>query len=138
MFDPETRFLVVDDFKTMRSIVKRTLEAAGFRNHGEAEDGAKGFEALVQGYETQRPYSCVICDWNMPNLTGLELLRKVRADARFKTLPFMLVTAENEQSQVIEAAKAGVSNYVVKPFSPEEFNNKLKLVYNKHSAKKAA
>jgi two-component system, chemotaxis family, chemotaxis protein CheY len=138
MFPADTRFLVVDDFKTMRSIVKKTLQNMGYTNLEEAEDGAKAYQAMNQAFTQGKPFGCIVCDWNMPNLSGLELLRKVRSDANFKTLPFVLVTAENEQKQVIEAAKAGVSNYIVKPFTPNDFQAKMKLVYSKHFPAKVA
>lgn len=138
MFDPNSKFLVVDDFKTMRSIVKKALQNMGYNQIEEAEDGAQAYKAITNAANMGMPFMCIVSDWNMPNMTGLELLVKVRADEKFKNLPFMLVTAENEQKQVIEAAKAGVSNYIVKPFTPADFQSKLQLVFNKHFGKKAA
>ena len=137
MFGPNTKFLVVDDFKTMRTIVKKTLQGMGYKEIEEAEDGAQAFAVLQRATADGKPIECVVSDWNMPNMSGLELLKKVRSDATFKNLPFMLVTAENESSQVIEAAKCGVSNYIVKPFTPADFQTKLTLVYTKHFAQKA-
>ncbi len=137
MFPPECRFLVVDDFKTMRSIVKKTLQNMGYSNFEEAEDGAKALACLKAAAEG-KPFGCIVCDWNMPNMSGFDLLKIVRADLTFKGLPFVLVTAENEQKQVLEAAKAGVSNYIVKPFTPADFKTKLEVVYKKHFGQKAA
>lgn len=131
MYAPNTRFLVVDDFKTMRAIVKRTLQQMGYSNIDEAEDGVKALEMLNKAKSEPQPYDFVVSDWNMPNMSGLELLKNVRSDATLKALPFVLVTAENEQTQVIEAAKAGVSNYIVKPFTRQDFEAKLKTVYLK-------
>jgi two-component system, chemotaxis family, chemotaxis protein CheY len=133
MFDPKARFLVIDDFKTMRTLVKRSLAQMGYTEVDEAEDGAIGHALLTKSIVDGKPYACVISDWNMPNMTGLELLVKVRSHALLKSLPFVLVTAENEQSQVIEAAKAGVSNYITKPFSAADFQTKMQLVYQKHN-----
>lgn len=138
MFKPSTRFLVIDDFKTMRAIVKRNLQQMGFTMIDEAEDGEAGFALIEKAFNDKLPYDCIVSDWNMPKMTGLQLLTKVRTDARLKTVPFILVTAENEQGQVIEAAKAGVSNYIVKPFTPLDFQTKLQLVYQKHNPTKAA
>lgn len=138
MFGLETRFLVVDDFKTMRAIVKRSLQQMGYTLIDEAEDGQQALEMLEKALADKKPYECVVSDWNMPRLTGLELLRKVRAHESMKQLPFMLVTAENEQKQVVDAAMAGVSNYVVKPFTPAEFSKKLGLAWQRHFKAKAA
>ena len=138
MFPANTKFLVVDDFKTMRSIVKKTLQNMGFSEIMEAEDGAQAFQLMTQEAAAGKPFQCVVCDWNMPNMSGLELLKKVRVDATYKAVPFVLVTAENEQKQVIEAAKAGVSNYIVKPFTPNDFQAKMAMVYKKHFPAAAA
>ncbi len=138
MFTPDSRFLVIDDFKTMRSIIKKNLQTLGFSQIDEAADGVLAFEAIQKALAEKKPYTCIISDWNMPNMTGLELLKKVRSIPETKGVPFVLVTAENEQSQVVEAAMSGVSNYIVKPFSAADFTTKLTAVYNKHFAKKAA
>lgn len=138
MFAADSKFLVVDDFKTMRMIVKKTLSGLGYSNVEEAEDGAQALTKIKQAKAEGKPFTCIVCDWNMPNMSGLDLLKVVRADQDFKTLPFVLVTAENEQKQVLEAAKAGVSNYIVKPFTPDDFKNKLTQVFNKHFGQKAA
>ena len=128
MFDPKTRILVVDDMLTMRKIVTKVCKEIGFEDLTLAEDGAKGFSALEAAAP---PIGLIISDWNMPNLSGLDFLRKVRADARFSKLPFVMVTAEAEQHQVVEAIKAGVSNYVVKPFTPDQLKEKLEAAHKK-------
>lgn len=138
MFPSDTKVLVVDDFKTMRSIVKKTLQGMGLTSVTEAEDGKQALAAIRKAALDGVPFGCVVSDWNMPNMSGIELLKEVRSDAAFKSLPFVLVTAENEQTQVIEAAKLGVSNYIVKPFTPLDFQTKMLAVYNKHFGKKAA
>lgn len=137
MFAAETKILVVDDFKTMRSIVKKTLQGMGLSNITEAEDGAQALTLIRKAFTEGAPFGCIVCDWNMPNMSGIELLKEVRSDANLKSVPFVLVTAENEQKQVIEAAKLGVSNYIVKPFTPADFQTKLTAVYNKHFKKAA-
>src|SRR4051812_42099447 len=110
MFDLKSRVLVVDDMMTMRKLVQKACKDIGFTDFLEAENGALAWEALNA---SKPPVSLVISDWNMPNCTGVELLKRVRKDPRFQKLPFLLVTAESEQPQVLEAVKAGVTNYVI-------------------------
>jgi two-component system chemotaxis response regulator CheY len=133
MFDPKTRILVVDDMLTMRKIVIKVCKEVGFTDIIEAAEGALAWTAL-EGSTPQ--VGLVISDWNMPNMSGLDFLRKVRSDARFAKLPFLLVTAEAEQHQVVEAIKAGVSNYVVKPFTADQLKDKIDAVHKKISATK--
>ncbi|HND85779.1 MAG TPA: response regulator [Pseudobdellovibrionaceae bacterium] len=128
MFDPRTRILICDDMLTMRKLVGKVCKELGFTDLTEAPDGAKGWEALNGA---NPPIGMIISDWNMPNSTGLDLLKRVRSDSRFSKMPFILVTAEAEQSQVVEAVKAGVSAYVVKPFTADQLKAKLEAVYKK-------
>ncbi|MBL6996707.1 chemotaxis response regulator CheY [Desulfobacula sp.] len=121
--DLNIKILVVDDFATMRRILKNNLRQLGFSNILEAEDGQLALEELKKN-----KVDLIISDWNMPNMSGLELLKAVRGDESFKQIPFVMVTAEGQKDNVMEAAKAGVSNYVVKPFTPEIFEEKLKKV----------
>jgi two-component system chemotaxis response regulator CheY len=130
MFDPKTRVLVVDDMLTMRKIVSKILKELGFQDITEAADGAIAWNAANT---TAAPFGLIISDWNMPNCTGIELLRKLRADPRYMKTPFLLVTAEAEMHQVAEAVKAGVDQYVVKPFSTASLEEKLRAAYKKHS-----
>lgn len=134
MFNTNTKFLVVDDFATMRKIVKKVLDELGFKNVVEAVDGKSALEQLNDCANRHDPIQFVISDWNMPNLTGIDLLKACKADQKFSALPFMLVTAESEQSQIIEAAKAGVSEYVIKPFNAATLKVKIEKVYNKQTA----
>lgn len=128
MFPPTTKTLVVDDMMTMRKLVRSVCKEIGLTDVTEAADGALAWTAL----ETANPpFQLIISDWNMPNMTGLDFLKKCRADARFAKLPFILVTAEAEQHQVIEAVRAGVSNYVIKPFTPDALKAKLEAVWKK-------
>ena len=112
--------LVVDDFSTMRRIVRKILKDLQFQEVIEAENGAEAFQLL----QTNK-VDLIVSDWNMPTMTGLELLKRVRADERLKGLPFLLVTAESQKENIIEAIQAKVSNYVVKPFSPAVLMEKL-------------
>lgn len=122
--DKSIKILVVDDFNTMRKLVKNHLKKLGFENIDEAEDGKAALEKIQRG-----DVQFIISDWNMPNMMGLDLLQAVRADERFKKLPFLMVTAEAQKENVLEALKAGVSNYVVKPFTPEAFEQKLEAIF---------
>ena len=121
--------LIVDDYKTMLRIVHNLLKQIGFENIDEATDGSM---ALTK--RRRKKYALVISDWNMPNCSGLELLKRVRGDARFKKLPFVLLTAEAEVGQVKEAVLAGVSNYIVKPFTVDVIRTKLEQAHKKVAA----
>ena len=118
------KILVVDDFSTMRRIVKNILHQLGFSNIEEAEDGKIALNRLKQG-----GVEFVISDWNMPNMMGIDLLKQVRSDDGLKSLPFLMVTAESQKENVIEAVQAGVSNYIVKPFTAETLEQKLELIF---------
>ena len=122
--DTSIKVLVVDDFATMRRIVKGVLRQLGFSNIIEAEDGTVALNELKK-----EKIGLIVSDWNMPNMTGLELLKAVRKDGELKSIPFIMVTAEGQKENVIEAVKAGVTNYVVKPFTPETFGEKLQKVF---------
>ncbi|MFN7453892.1 MAG: response regulator [Pseudobdellovibrionaceae bacterium] len=137
MFPADTKFLVVDDFATMRKILKKVLTELGYTNIEEADDGKPAFAALEKAHNEGKPFQFVISDWNMPGMTGIDLLKACKADAKFKTLPFMLVTAESEQKNIVEAAKAGVSDYVVKPFNAATLKGKLERIWSKHDQKAA-
>lgn len=138
MFKPTTKFLIVDDFGTMRKIVKKALTDLGYNNSVEAVDGAEAYKLLQEHAKAGQPFEFVISDWNMPNMLGIDLLKKCRSEDPFKTIPFMLVTAESEQSQILEAAKVGVTDYVIKPFSPAMLKSKLENAYKKVNGGKAA
>lgn len=131
MFDPNTRVLIVDDMLTMRKIVVKIAKDLGFSDITEAADGIQAWDAIQKA---SPPFGLVISDWNMPNCTGLDLLKRVRATSPFQKLPFIMVTAEAEQHQVIEALKAGVSNYVVKPFTADSLKEKVEAVHKKMAA----
>lgn len=131
MFDPSAHVLVVDDMKTMRKLVIRACTQLGFTNFTEAGDGAEAWGVLSS---SDSKIGLVISDWNMPNSTGLDLLKRVRSDQRTVKLPFILLTAESEASQVQAAVAAGVDSYLVKPFTAEAIEAKLKQVYAKRQA----
>ena len=123
--DTSIKVLVVDDFATMRRIVRNLLKQLGYTQVVEATDGSVALNALKK-----EEIGLIVSDWNMPNMSGLELLKAVRGDEKLKDIPFIMVTAEGMKDNVIEAVKAGVSNYLVKPFTPETFSEKLSAVFN--------
>ena len=124
MPDKNMKILAVDDFSTMRRIVRNILKQLGYSNIDEAENGEEAWQMLQKG-----GYDLVVSDWNMPVKTGIELLKDVRADANLKNLPFLLVTAEGEKSRVIEAIKSGCSNFILKPFTAKVMQEKLTAIF---------
>ena len=131
MFPPTTKTLIVDDMPTIRDLVKSQLKALGIKNVAEAVDGEAALKLVETAHTGGTPFDLIISDWNMPNLTGLDFLRKVRAAEHLKETPFVLLTSESERDQVTEAILAGVSQYVVKPFTAKSFEEKLTSVWNK-------
>ena len=124
--DKGMKILVVDDFPTMRRIVRNLLKELGYSNVDEAEDGQAGLARLRSG-----KYDFVISDWNMPNLDGLAMLKEIRADASLTHLPVLMVTAESKKENIIAAAQAGASGYVVKPFTAVTLDEKLTKILEK-------
>jgi two-component system chemotaxis response regulator CheY len=129
MTDPTTRFLVVDDFSTMRRILGTLLKELGFTHIIEAEDGAIALQKLRHG-----AFQFVVTDWNMPNMDGLELLKNIRADPALHHLPVLMVTAEAKKENIILAAQAGANGYIVKPFTGATLGEKLTKIFNKLQA----
>lgn len=124
MADPNMKFLVVDDFSTMRRIIRNLLKELGFTNVEEAEDGVVALQKLRSGR-----FDFVVSDWNMPNMTGIELLKNIRADANLKHIPVLMVTAEAKKENIIAAAQAGASGYIVKPFTAATLEEKLNKIF---------
>jgi two-component system chemotaxis response regulator CheY len=127
--DLKMKILVVDDFSTMRRIVKNLLKQLGYENIDEAEDGEQALAKL-----RANRFQFVVSDWNMPNMTGIELLKNVRNDPELKSLPFLMVTAEAEKEKVVEAIKAGVNNYIIKPFTAEILKEKMDKIFERLAA----
>lgn len=120
----DLKFLIVDDFSTMRRIVKNLLQDLGYTNVAEADDGKTALPMLQTGN-----FDFLITDWNMPGMPGIELLKAVRADAKLARLPVLMLTAEAKREQIIEAAQAGVNGYVIKPFTAATLKEKLDKVF---------
>jgi two-component system, chemotaxis family, chemotaxis protein CheY len=126
MLDKNMKILVVDDFSTMRRIVKNLLGDLGFKNIEEADDGNTALPKLQSGN-----FDFLVTDWNMPGMTGIDLLKAVRADPNLASLPVLMVTAESKREQIIEAAQAGVNGYVVKPFTAGTLEEKISKIFER-------
>ncbi len=124
--DKNMKILVVDDFSTMRRIVKNLLRDLGFNNTHEADDGTTALPMLQKG-----DFDFLVTDWNMPGMTGIDLLRAVRADAKLANLPVLMVTAEAKREQIVEAAQAGVNGYVIKPFTAATLKEKIEKIFER-------
>ena len=130
--DKNMKILIVDDFSTMRRIIKNLLRELGFNNTVEADDGNTALPVLKRG-----GIEFLVTDWNMPGMTGLELLKAVRAEPELKTLPVLMVTAESKREQIIEAAQAGVNGYIVKPFTANTLKEKIEKIFERISSEQA-
>jgi len=122
--DPNIKILIVDDFSTMRKIIRNILTQLGFKNILEADDGTTALEILKK-----EKVDLIISDWNMPKMSGLELLKAVRSDENLKDIPFIMVSAEAQKENILEAIKYKVNQYIVKPFTPETLKEKLEKVF---------
>lgn len=118
------KVMVVDDSSVMRQIIKNNLKQLGFSHISDAEDGAMGLKKLGE-----EPVDLIVSDWNMPKMTGIEFLKAVRADAKFKAIPFLMVTSEADKEKIMEAVQAGVSQYIVKPFNANQLEEKIKQIF---------
>ncbi|MFH0342601.1 MAG: chemotaxis response regulator CheY [Chromatiales bacterium] len=122
----DMKILIVDDFSTMRRIIKMLLRELGFSNTDEANDGNSALPLLQSG-----GFDFVITDWNMPGMSGLHLLKAIRSDIRLSTLPVLMVTAESKRDQVVEAALVGVNGYIVKPFTANTLKEKIEKIWER-------
>ena len=127
--DKNIKILIVDDFATMRRIIKNLLRDLGYNNVQEADDGNTALPMLKSG-----KFDFLITDWNMPGMTGIELLKAVRADPELAKLPVLMVTAEQKREQIIEAAQAGVNGYIVKPFTAQTLKEKIEKIFERIQA----
>jgi two-component system chemotaxis response regulator CheY len=125
------KILIVDDFEMIRTVIKKELTSLGFTNFEEASDGQEAFSKLKSAKEMDAPFDLVFCDWNMPVMTGIDLLKKCRKTPGLILLPFIMVTAESESENVIMALKMGANDYIIKPISPEVLKKKIVIVLKK-------
>jgi len=129
-FPLDIKILIVDDMERMRALVKEQVRALGFSNFHDADNGEKALNMLVKDHDSA-PFKLVLSDWNMPVMNGLDFLKAVRSKEQFRTLPFLMVTAEADRESVLAAIKAGASNYIVKPFPPALLEQKLQIMAQK-------
>lgn len=127
--DKNMKILIVDDFSTMRRIIKNLLRDLGFNNTHEADDGTTALPMLKSG-----EFDFLVTDWNMPGMQGIDLLKTVRADAKLSDLPVLMVTAESKRDQIVEAAQAGVNGYIVKPFTAQTLKEKIDKIWERIEA----
>jgi two-component system chemotaxis response regulator CheY len=128
-FPSNTRILIIDDMATMRQVIRASLHELGYTDMAEADDGSTAWPLITKAQEAGTPFQLIISDWNMPNLSGIDLLKKVRGVDALKQLPFIFVTAENGKEHVVQALQAGVSSYITKPFTAQTMQQKLDAVH---------
>ncbi len=138
MFPKETHILIVDDMMTMRKLVKKSLSDLGFTKIVEAENGTVALDKFKLMNSSNTPFQLVISDWNMPSMTGIELLKSIRSLPQNGEVPFVLLTAESEKGQILQAVQARVSGYLVKPFTSQMIQEKLIAIHQTLTSKKAA
>lgn len=134
VFHPNMRILVVDDMSIMRKIIRKRLVELGYKNIVDADNGLNAWNKLEDSVVTQREFEFIVSDWNMPVCSGIELLKKVRANPQFKKLPFLMITSESEQENVVTAIKEGVSSFILKPFTPEQLKAKIDQLVQKYNS----
>ncbi len=132
MFAANTKVIVVDDMKSTRKFIRAAFSTIGIKDISEADDGATAWPMIEEAAKAAAPFQLIVADWNMPKMQGIELLRRVRAHETMKAVPFILVTAEADQRNLLEAIQSGVSNYIIKPFTQELFEEKLEAVHQQH------
>lgn len=133
----QIKILLVDDFEIVRLMLRNALTELGFTNIEEAEDGKTAMAKLIEAHSSGNPYGFVFCDWNMPEMTGIEVLEACRSTPEFATLPIVMVTAEAEQESVVRAIRAGASDYVVKPIAPDVLERKVNKILSKMAGRAA-
>ena len=131
MFAPDTKFLIAEDTKTVRALLRDILQNLGYKQILEAEDGDQALKMMKEAAEQNDPFGFIIADWNMPGLTGIELLEVRNTDKRFRDIPFLMVTIESERDYVLKAVAMGVSDFVVKPFSESTIKTKIESIWNR-------
>lgn len=131
MFAKEAKILIVDDMTSIRDLVRISLNKLGFENITEAQDGAQALDLINNQQKLGRQYDLILCDWNMPKMMGIDLLKSVRKNPDWEFLPFILITTESEKTNILEAIASGVSDYIVKPFSVTVLQGKMASVHKR-------
>lgn len=134
MIQSNLNVLLVEDAEITRRIIREMLQQCGFAHVDEASNGAEGWKQMLHGLETKHPYQLVVADWSMPQMSGIDLMRKIHAHPTYQKTPFILLTSHNERPKVMEAIRAGVGHYLVKPFSAESLKAKVREALGKKAA----
>ena len=138
MFPLASKILIVDDFATMRKIIKKSLSELGYNHIDEASDGSSALSKLHEALRKNEAFQLIVSDWGMEPVSGFDLLQKCRANPQLKDLPFLLITADSDKENIQKAGKAGVSDCIVKPFTPLMLKQKLEKIWNRHSQSRPA
>jgi CheY-like chemotaxis protein len=128
----QLKVLIIDDFEMVRMMLKKSLKDMGVDNYIESENGADAWKKLEEARSAGSPFNFIFCDWNMPEMNGIEFLAKCRASSFYKTIPIIMVTAESEQAQIVEALKKGATDYIIKPIASEMLEKKVKKAISRH------
>jgi two-component system, chemotaxis family, chemotaxis protein CheY len=131
------KILLVDDFEMVRVMLRNILQGLGYKNIEDADNGQSALTKIKSAYDKGQPFDLVFCDWNMPQMSGIELLDLCQADANLKLLPFIMLTAQSEKAQIIRAIKAGATDYIIKPVSPEMLQSKINRLIEQLKLKSA-
>jgi two-component system, chemotaxis family, chemotaxis protein CheY len=134
MVKPNPRILIVDDFETVLVLFHKALNDLGIDDVVEAEDGMAALQLLDEAYEAKKPFDVIFCDWNMPNMNGLDLLNLIRKSDKYAKLPFVMVTANSDETEVVDAMRAGVSEYLIKPFDAKSLGRTIHRVLARYKA----
>lgn len=135
---PEAKILLVDDFSMVRASIKNILKDLGITNIHEAKDGQQGLDMLAEAQSKNEPFDLVFCDWNMPNMSGIDMLKEVKSRPELSDLPIVMVTAERDRANVVQALKQGAKDYVVKPFNKAQISKKIERILMQTPARASA
>lgn len=136
MIKDQIKILIVDDFDMIRALIRESLKEIGYTNLTEGEDGLDGYEKILASQKEGNPFDLIFIDWNMPRMTGIEVIEKCKADESLRQLPFIMISTEREQKSVVTALRTGASDYIVKPFSSAQIYRKISRIFE--SSKKPA
>lgn len=136
MIKDQLKILIVDDFDMIRALIRESLKEIGYTNLTEGEDGLDGYEKILASQKEGNPFDLIFIDWNMPRMTGIEVIEKCKADESLRQLPFIMISTEREQKSVVTALRTGASDYIVKPFSSAQIYRKISRIFE--SSKKPA
>ena len=131
--ESKLKVLIIDDFEMVRMMLNNSLKLMGVHNYHDSENGAEAWKKLENARNSNDPFNFIFCDWNMPEMSGIDFLSKCRNSEHYKSIPIIMVTAESEQNQIVEALKKGATDYIIKPISPEMLEKKVKKAIHRHT-----